>query len=431
MDKIINRKTHAMPLWEVLEERFRKKDIWGKTKTVCVLNGLVGCGKTTYILHYFKDKKVFYFSFAGLDEDLAERLLCERVAVESGVEVSCWVDAFRAVAAEFKTVLLDDLSSISAYKRFKQAFYDNMITNINTRPFVVLIAQQTDDLSGLADYARLITLDYFDVAEVMKLYPDLSKYDALKMTAITGGIPNVMHEYNPQNILSPSFVRVMPELLSKYFRRHENYHRILHAIANGNHSVSDIGKFTGFAYNKCDNYLIKLIECGFVSTNRGEPRFREQKTEYRLSNNYFKLWYKYVFPNRTAIALGEGIEIDWDKEAHNFHIEKAFSFVNKELYWGSSDIRHIAHTPEVVGGYNFDAVARKDDNAVFVKTFERENENCGREELEKIRKAVELANVYYDSHVFIFAKRRFSDYAVHEAARDGVLQLVGVKRLRF
>jgi len=26
-----------------------------------------------------------------------------------------------------------------------------MITNINTRPFVVLIAQPTDDLNGLAD----------------------------------------------------------------------------------------------------------------------------------------------------------------------------------------------------------------------------------------------------------------------------------------
>ena len=425
MNEIINRKTRAMPLWEVLEERFRKKDIWGNTKTVCVLNGLAGCGKTTYILHYFKNKKVFYFSFAGLDEALAELLFCERVAAKSGVEVSCWADAFRVISANYKTIIFDDLSSVVTHKHFKQAFYDNMITNVNTRPFVVLIAQPTDDLSGLADYVRVITLDYFSVPEVMKLYPDLSKYDALKMTAITDGISKIMHEYNSQSPISPSFMNFMPELLSKYFRRPENYHRILHAIAHGNHNISNIGKFTGFAHNKCDNYLIKLIECGFVKTNRSEPKPESIKTQYRLSNNYFKLWYKYVFENQTAIALGENVEFDLTREAHDFHVKKAFDFLRKEYYW----CKDIAYSPQIVDGYKFDAVIDIDGKTVFVKIFESPDESCTKTEILKIQEAVMRDHVWYDCHVFIFTKRRFSDFAVNEAAMTGVVRCVGLERL--
>jgi len=42
-----------------------------------------------------------------------------------------------------------------------------------------------------------------------------------------------------------------------------------------------------------------------------------------------------------------------------------------------------------------------------------------------------LANKYYDSHVFIFAKRRFSDYAARQAPNDESLSLVEVDRLKF
>jgi len=54
----------------------------------------------------------------------------------------------------------------------------------------------------------------------------------------------------------------------QYFRKPENYHYILSAIANGKYSVSEIGKYTGFAYNKCDNYLAGLIDCGIVKAEK-------------------------------------------------------------------------------------------------------------------------------------------------------------------
>ena len=81
--------------------------------------------------------------------------------------------------------------------------------------------------------------------------------------------------------------------------------------------------------------------------------------------------------------------------------------------------------------YAFDAIARKDEKAVFIKVFENPLKNCGRDELGKLRHAMTLANEYYDSHAYIFTKRRFSDYAVYEAARDENISLVEVDRLKF
>ena len=317
------------------------------------------------------------------------------------------------------------------------------------RPFVALIAQPNEDISGLADAYDEIWLDYFNIPETMKLYPEIAKYNALTVCAITGGIPAIMREYAPKMsgadnltaMLAPGsdFVRQMPRLLSRYFRRPENYHRILHAIANDNHSVSEIGKFTGFTYNKCDNYLAGLITCGMVKMHKVNSKHGAEKSAYTLTNNYFKLWYKYVFGKQTEIQLGNAELVQSitkhivTQEIHAFHLQQALKHANKHLrgkLWVSFEISEkLVHTPQTVGEITFDGIVRNGDKAVFVKVFEDPDENCGKAQLEQIRDAVSKITAYYDSHVFVYTKRRFSDYAVAEAANDGSLQLVELERL--
>jgi len=455
VDEIVKRTVDGgIPMWKVLENYHRQKDGWNKAKTICILRGLAGCGKTTYLLHYFKDKKTFYFSFNGLEEALAEKLFAKQVTDKTGITVSGWEEAIQTVSAKYRVVLLDDITSISSYKRFQKAFYDHMISNIKTRPFVVLIAQILDDVRGLADVYDEARLGYFSVPEVMKLYPELSKHDILALCTISGGIPWIMQELdaalniedNLRKMLEPSsmFIRFVPELFSRYFQKPDNYHRVLHAIANGNHSVSEIGKFTGFAYNKCDNYLIKLVFCGLVKVEKAESERGTKKTAYTLANSYVRLWYKYVFLNQTDIRIGDRPELVEaiirsiiDKEVHAFHLERAFAYVNKRTYelWTSLEIsKKIVRTPKAVKGrnfrYTFDAIEQNGDRAVFIKVFKDPAENCGRVEFEKLRKAAAMVSSYYDSRVFIFTKRRFSDYAVAEAAKDPTITLVEVDRLR-
>jgi hypothetical protein len=42
-----------------------------------------------------------------------------------------------------------------------------------------------------------------------------------------------------------------------------------------------------------------------------------------------------------------------------------------------------------------------------------------------------LVNEYDDSHIFLFTKRRFSDYAAKRAPIDDVMSFVEVERLKY
>lgn len=461
MSAVIKRTIVYNPLWEIYEKYMFRVHDWEIKKSVCVIEGLASCGKTTYVLEYLKNKQYFYFSFAGYGEALAETLFTEYVTEMTDTAVHGWEDAFKAVAAKYKYIVFDDLGAITSCKRFKQAFYGRMITNILTRPFIILIAQPDDNVSGMADNYDYLDMGYFGIPEAMKLYPSVSKYDILGMCAVTGGIPKILAEYDPEkpfidnlrNMLRPAsaFCNLMPELLSHYLRKPEIYHQVMHAIANGNHSISGIGKYTGFAYNKCDNYLSRLIKCGFVEVEKVLSDRGAEKTAYVLTNNYFKLWYLYIFRNRTQIRLCNQDLIDSitksiiETEIHAYHQQKAFALVNMRVHnqlWASFGIgEQIMHKPQIVHdvtnptagkfSYTFDAIFRKGKKAVFIKVFEDPQENCKKDELERIRDAVSLVNKYYDSQVFIFTKRRFSDHAVKESGMDDNLSLVEVDRLKW
>ena len=91
-----------------------------------------------------------------------------------------------------------------------------------------------------------------------------------------------MKEYNGQKtfeenllvFLTPSsvFTEVMPYLMDRYFRKPELYHHILYALANENNRISEIGKFTGYAYNKCDNYVSALVSAGIVKIEKEKSK---------------------------------------------------------------------------------------------------------------------------------------------------------------
>ena len=278
---------------------------------------------------------------------MAENIFADYVKEKTGVTVLCWADGFAVVAKRYKIILFDDVSSVSSYKRFQKMFYDNMITDANVRPFVVFIIQPTDDISGLADKYRVININYFSVPEVIKLYPKLSKFEALGLCTVSGGIPKILNEYDAQaslennlrSMLNPSssFYSFMSDMMQNYFRKPENYHHILCAIANGSHSVSEIGKFCGFEYNKCDNYLASLISYGFVKTEKIISKRGNAKTAYTVTNNYFRLWHLYIYRNRTELQLGNQKLTDGiiknilAEEIHKFHLQKAFALANERI----------------------------------------------------------------------------------------------------
>ena len=432
----------------------RKQGVWSEQKAVALVTGHFGCGKTTLLLDYFKNRKHFYFSFEGLEENVAEKLFADRVSSLTNQAVTGWDGAFLAISKRYNFIIFDDITSILSYKRFKNSLYENMFKDSSNRLLIFFLTQPSDDFAKLADHFDKVEMDYFTVPEVMKLYPELSKYNILGLCAISGGITAILSEYNDQlafeenliAFLNPAsaFIEFMPTLMNRYFRKPETYHNILHAIANGNNRISEIGKFTGYAYNKCDNYVSALVSAGIIKADKEKSKHGTAKTAYIFENPYFRIWYRYIYANRTDIIIGNNDVIEniaksiIEKEIHVFHIQKSFSYVNNKtskLWERFNIIEKIPYAPQTIEKdnfkYDFDAIHRNGDMAIFVKVFADPLENCKKEEYMKIEKAIALANTYYNSHVFIFSKRRFSAYAARQAPKDEVITTVEVDRLKF
>ena len=110
--------------------------------------------------------------------------------------------------------------------------------------------------------------------------------------------------------------------------------------------------------------------------------------------------------------------------------------VFKQKLWMSfRNTKGVIYAPKTIKDgrfqYTFDAVVRHKHKAIFVKVFKNHLENCARAELDRLLRAVSLINEYEDSHIYLFTKRRFSDYAVSKAAKDDMLNLIEVDRLKY
>jgi len=147
-----------------------------------------------------------------------------------------------------------------------------------------------------------IEANYLTITDVCKCFPAYAKQDAVRLQALTGGIPAILkeldseadYEKNVQKLLSydSAFSTLLPQWLKDCFRSPESYYPILKSISFGHHRLSEIAKEIGFPNNKCGKYLEALIEHDFVRADK--PHDGKYST-YHIANSYFAAWCRYVY----------------------------------------------------------------------------------------------------------------------------------------
>ena len=118
MDSRIKR---SINIQNTIKSYIHRAQNWSQLKSAAVVSGHAGCGKTSLLLDHFKREKYFYFSFAGLEDNVAERLFTEKVSSVTTVNVGTWDEAFIALSQARKYIIFDDLAPIVSYKRFEKS----------------------------------------------------------------------------------------------------------------------------------------------------------------------------------------------------------------------------------------------------------------------------------------------------------------------
>lgn len=94
-------------------------------------------------------------------------------------------------------------------------------------------------------------------------------------------------------------------LLREELREPHNYSSILKAIAQGAKSYGEILSLTGMDKSMLSKYTSVLEDLGFIK--RIYPigiRPKPRKGLYTIADNYLRFWFKYVFPNKVELEIG-------------------------------------------------------------------------------------------------------------------------------
>jgi len=224
-----------------------------------------------------------------------------------------------------------------------------------------MIQKITNSKAGaLYGRATRIKISPFKYSDFRLMFKELNEEERIITYAVFGGTPYYLEKVKKVdgNIHKKIFELLLkkgaelfeePKNLLEYenVRIHAKYNSILQAASAGKENVKEIGDFTGIDTNTLPAYIKRLDELLELLGRKDPVLGKERLGRYGLKDNFFNFWYKFIFPNQTALNLGNiKIVEEYIKENLNVHIGRVFEGICKELL--------IEHINKELNGYTID-----------------------------------------------------------------------------
>lgn len=161
-------------------------------------------------------------------------------------------------------------------------------------------------------------MGFFDAA---KFLPDYSRAEQVLAYSILGGTPYYLAQFDDTkavgenikyNILRKGCVLFseVEFLIRQELREPGVYNSIIEAVALGGTQLNEIHQKTLVEKNKLTAYIKNLMELGvmrreFPASAGAKERANAQRGLYRLTDNYFRFWYAFIFPNKSELEAGD------------------------------------------------------------------------------------------------------------------------------
>lgn len=302
-----------------------------------VIYGRRRIGKTELIKQFMKDKNAIYFMATESSGDKNLELLSKVVLQHSGTK-------FRFGKFESYETLFDFIAEVSRHERLvfvideypylaeaypeissmiqkycDHFWKDTMLQLILCGSSMSFMENQVLGLKSPL-YGRRTTqiklkeFNYFETEEFLK---SMKKEDIAVLHAVTGGVVEYLSYIDKTKDLDSNLVTLFfkdsgrmyeepASFLKQELREPRVYNEILDVIAKGARKNNEIATKVHRSTGALNNYLDSLIELGIIMKEKPIGEDTSRKTIYRIKNGAFRFWYRYVFPNMSAIEIGLG-----------------------------------------------------------------------------------------------------------------------------
>lgn len=208
-----------------------------------------------------------------------------------------------------------------------------------------MMQRLTESRAGaLYGRASKIKISPFRYADFRLMFKDLSENEKIERFAIFGGTPYYLSktkEFSSSlSAVSELIIKKNGELaeeprtllMSENVRVYAQYNSLLHAIASGKETLKEMSDFTKIPITNIPAYLKRLDELLDLVERHDPVLGKERLGRYRIRDNFFRFWYKFIFPNQTALSLGnDQMVLNIIEEELNSYVGRLFEEIVKEL----------------------------------------------------------------------------------------------------
>jgi hypothetical protein len=343
------------------------KDWWdSKDAQLIVIYGRRRIGKTELIKRFIKDKPHIYFLSQQISEPENLKMLGKLVGgyfddlilKEKGFDNwSMFFEYLKKHIRKRTVIAIDEFPYLTeSNKGISSIFQAGWDEHLKDLPIFLILCgssmamMEREVLSFKAPlYGRRtgqLRLKPFSFYEASEFFPELPFDDRLLYYSVMGGNPSYLSRVNPKRsfeenivglILSPAspLYAEVEFLLHEELREPRNYFAILKAIALNKTRISEMVNETGFEKSILHKYLfvledLELIQKEYPATEKNP--LKSKKGLYRLQDQYFKFWFRYVLPNKSRLEEGrEDLVLEIIRNDINSLVAENYEQVAREI----------------------------------------------------------------------------------------------------
>lgn len=434
-----------------------------------VVYGRRRVGKSTIIQRFISDGGKPNISFMSLEQNNKQNLesFSEAVLAKYGTAkdflttFASWEKAFDYIVSsagkERLVVFIDEYPYLvvanKAISSILQKYADGAFRNTNIMLILCgssMSFMENQVLGGKSPlYGRRdmqFKIEPFDYYESAQFFPKWSNEDRALAYGIAGGIPLYLQMLAESGNLADGVKNTFLKrngalyeeprnLLLQELREPAVYNAIIKSIAGGATRPNEIATKAGEENSKVSKYLTTLISLHLVKKELPIVAAQERGGLYRLSDNMFRFWYKFIIDNNMNIETGmfdyvydekiapklsdymgyifEDICIQYMKRQNKAR-KLPFVFDGIGRWWGNN--------PKVKRQEEIDLIAPSGKTAIFGEC--KWTDTVGIDVLNEIKRKGEMFRQYDKKYYYIFCKVGFTKELVDLASKDPSVRLI-------
>lgn len=442
-----------------------------------VIYGRRRVGKTALINHFINDKnligdkKVIYFmGIESSEKQNLENFSSSIIESSSGISAQNTFSSFQAALEyvfklsmdERLVLVIDEYPYVARSSKSLASTLQLMIDKYKDTSRLMLILCGSS-MSYMEDnvlaykaplYGRRtaqIKLLPFDFRETCLYLKNMKDEDKAMIYGAVGGTPQYLLQINDrlsveenikETFLNPvSFLFEEPvNLLKQEVREPAIYMAIITAIATGASRMSEISTKVGEDTNVCSVYIKNLIDLGIVKKETPYGEKISKKTIYRIEENMFRFWYRFVLENNSVIMRGAS-DIVYKRISPDFsdYMGEVFEEICTQYLWkmlieGKTPVQFSAigrwwgNNPKEKKQVEIDIMAEQDKNTALFGECKWRNEKLDTEVLDTLVERGQLFP-YKNQFYYLFSKSGFTKGCIDRAGEMGNVILVDFKTI--